>query len=68
MTMSCAHVPENIYLFTQVDYDNPNLAITPSTGAIGVEGRVVDIATSEYGYKELVVEASNVQLPGAPHQ
>jgi len=68
MTMSCAHVPENTYLFTQVDYDDPNLPITPSTGAINVEGRVVDIATSEYGYKELVVEANNVQLPGAPHQ
>ena len=63
MTMSCTHVPENIYLFTQVDYGDPNLRITPSTGAIHVEGHVTDIATSEYGYKEIVVEASNVQLP-----
>jgi hypothetical protein len=63
MTMSCAHVPENTYLFTQVGYSDPNLQITPSTGAIHVEGHVTDIATSEYGYKELVVEASNIQLP-----
>jgi hypothetical protein len=63
MTMSCAHVPESTYLLTQVIYNDPNLSITPSTGAINVEGRVVDVAKSEYGYKELVVQASNIQLP-----
>jgi hypothetical protein len=63
MTMSCAHVPESTYLFTHVIYNDPNLRITPNTGKIGVEGRVVDVARSEYGYKELVVQASNIQLP-----
>ena len=63
MTMSCAHVPESTYLFTQVTYDDPNLPITPSTGTIRVQGRVVDVAKSEYGFNELVVQASSVELP-----
>ena len=28
MTMSCEHVPENEFLFTQVQYGDPSLAIT----------------------------------------
>jgi pimeloyl-ACP methyl ester carboxylesterase len=63
LTMSCAHVPESQYQFTYVAYGDPNLAITPSTGRVRVIGKVVDVAQSAYGYKELVVEASNIVLP-----
>ncbi len=63
MTMSCEHVPESQYLFTQVQYDDPHLDITPATGTVSVIGTIIDIATSDYGYKELVVQASKVVLP-----
>jgi hypothetical protein len=63
MTMTCAHVPESDFLFTHVIYADPNLNVTPSTGQMHVTGKVVDIATSAYGYKELVVEASTIKLP-----
>jgi hypothetical protein len=62
MTMSCDAVPENEYLFTQVDYGDPNLPISPDHARAHVIGTVVDIATSAYGYKELVVQASSVQV------
>jgi hypothetical protein len=63
MTMSCESVPETDYLFTNVTYDDPNLPITPDTGEIRVIGRVVNVATSDFGYRELVVQASNIILP-----
>jgi hypothetical protein len=63
MTMTCQHVPEGEFQFTQVQYGDPNLAITPSTGEVHVTGRVVDIARSDYGYKVLVVNATHVDLP-----
>lgn len=63
MTMSCEHVPENKYLFTQVRYGNPHLNMTPDTGTVRVVGKIVDVATSDYGYKELIVQASKVVLP-----
>jgi hypothetical protein len=62
MTMSCDAVPENEYLFTQVDYGDPNLPISPDHARAHVIGTIVDIATSAYGYKELVVQASSVQV------
>jgi pimeloyl-ACP methyl ester carboxylesterase len=62
MTMSCAHVPEGQFLFTQVVYGDPNLPITPSTGKVHVVGQVVDVATSSYGYRELVVQATTVSF------
>jgi hypothetical protein len=62
MTMTCTHVPESQYLFTVVAYGDPNLPITPSTGQMHVTGRVVDVATSGYGYRELVVRADHVDL------
>jgi hypothetical protein len=60
MTMTCGHVPEGEFLFTQVQYGNPNLDVTPSTGTMHVVGRVVDVAKSDYGYEELVVRASSI--------
>jgi lysophospholipase L1-like esterase len=63
MTMSCQHVPEGQFLFTQVQFGNPRLEMTPSTGEVHVIGKIADIATSDYGYKELVVSASQVILP-----
>jgi pimeloyl-ACP methyl ester carboxylesterase len=62
MTMSCSQVPENEYLFAQVVYGDPNLPVTPDHSRVHVIGKIVDIATSAYGYKELVVDASSVQL------
>ncbi|MEP7193224.1 MAG: hypothetical protein ABI903_10195 [Actinomycetota bacterium] len=62
MTMHCAHQPAQ-FLFTAVVYADPNLRVTPSTGNMLVTGHIVDYATSEYGYKELVVQADQVQLP-----
>ncbi|MHB8242590.1 MAG: hypothetical protein ACYDHN_11415 [Solirubrobacteraceae bacterium] len=62
MTMSCAGVPENEYLFTQVDYGDPSLPISPDHARAHVVGTIVDIATSAYGYKELVVQASSVRV------
>lgn len=62
MTMSCSNVPESEYLFTQVQYGDPNLDITPDTGAVQVTGKIVGVAKSELGFKELVVLASNIKL------
>ena len=62
MTMTCSNVPESEYLFTQVQYGDPNLDITPDTGEVQVTGKVVGVETSDYGFKELVVLASNIKL------
>jgi hypothetical protein len=62
MTMSCDAVPENEYLFTDVVYGDPNLHVTPNNSRAYVVGKIVDVATSGYGYKELVVQASSVKL------
>ena len=64
MTMSCEHVPEDQYLFTNVVYDNPSLQPTPDTGTMHVVGQVVGVARSDYGYSELEVQASNVTILG----
>ncbi|HET8861636.1 MAG TPA: hypothetical protein VFM94_00105 [Solirubrobacterales bacterium] len=61
LTMSCDHVPEDEFLFTAVIYGDPDLDIHPDSTA-HVEGEVVSIAESDYGYRELVVEASSVVL------
>jgi hypothetical protein len=62
--MSCNHVPEGQYLFTDVIYDDPSLQPTPDSGTMHVIGRVVDVARSDYGYSELVVQASSVTILG----
>ncbi|HEY5182563.1 MAG TPA: SGNH/GDSL hydrolase family protein [Dermatophilaceae bacterium] len=62
MTMHCSHQPAQ-FLFTSVVYGDPNLQVTPSTGNMLVTGHIVDYATSGYGFKELVVQADQVQLP-----
>jgi hypothetical protein len=62
MTMSCQGVPEDKFLFTQVLYGDPNLAITPNHDQAQVIGKIVNVATSGYGYSELVVEATSVRV------
>lgn len=62
MTMSCEHVPEGKFLFTQVIYGNPNLQVTPGTGYMHIIGTVVGTAHSGYGFSELDVQASAVAL------
>lgn len=63
MTMSCEAVPEDRYLFTIVQYNDPNLPITPDTGSIQVIGQVEGNIRSDLGYSELEVLASKVILP-----
>jgi hypothetical protein len=64
MTMSCEHVPEGEYLFTQVIYGDPGLRPTPDTGTMHVVGQVIGVARSGYGFAELEVQASNVTILG----
>jgi len=64
MTMSCEHVPEDEYLFTNVTYDNTGFQPTPDSGTIHVVGQVVNVARSAYGFSELVVQASSVTIVG----
>lgn len=60
MTMSCEHVPEGEYLFTDVVYNDPNLQPTPDTGLMRVIGTIVGVAHSDYGFSILEVQASDV--------
>ncbi len=62
MTMSCDAVPENEYLFTVVLYGNPDLPISTEHSRAFVEGTISDVAESEYGYRELVVQATSVEV------
>lgn len=62
MTMTCQHVPEGRFLFTDVIYRSTTLHPTPDTGYMHVVGRVLDVATSAYGFSELEVEATSVTL------
>jgi hypothetical protein len=62
MTMSCDAVPESEYLFTDVIYGDPNLPISPDHARAYVVGKIIDIARSEDGYSELVVQASSVKV------
>jgi hypothetical protein len=62
MTMSCQHVPESEFLFVQVTYDDPSLHVTPDTGSMEITGHIADIAQSDYGYRELIVQASHVSF------
>jgi hypothetical protein len=63
MTMGCEEVPESEFLFTNVTYGDPQLPIEPDTGNVRVIGTVTGTARSDYGYKELIVTASNVIFP-----
>ena len=62
MTMECPHVPESQFLLTVVIYDDPNLPVSPSHATMDVVGKVVDVAMSGYGFKELVVHADQITL------
>jgi hypothetical protein len=62
MHMECVHLPSS-YLLAIVVYPDPNLKMTPSTGRVHVHGRIVDIAKSDYGFRELVVQADRIELP-----
>jgi hypothetical protein len=62
MLTTCSGVPTTDFQFVQVVYPDPNLEVTPSTGAMRVEGEVYDIAESEIGYRVLIVLADDVEL------
>jgi hypothetical protein len=61
MTMSCDAVPESRYLFTDVEYPDPNFKTSPCQ-TLHVHGRVADVARSSYGYSELVIDADQVTV------
>lgn len=61
MQMSCPGVPSEFFL-VQVVYPDPELEVTPSTGAMQVTGDVADIAQSQLGYQVLVVVADDIQF------
>lgn len=62
MTMSCQHVPEQEFLFTQVIYGDPNLRVTPGTGYTHVVGTVIGTARSDLGFDELEVQATSITI------
>jgi hypothetical protein len=62
MRMECVHLPSR-FQFAIVIYPDPNLKMTPSTGRVHVQGRIVDIAASDYGFRELVIDADRIDLP-----
>ncbi len=45
-----------------ISYDDPELKVTPSHPRIEVDGEVVDMAKSEYGFKVLAVLARKVTV------
>lgn len=61
MTMACPEMPKQ-YLFAHVSYPDPSLPITPNTGNVRIVGTIMDTATSAYGYKELIVDASTIEF------
>lgn len=61
MRTSCSGVPDQ-FLFVDIVYDNPDLPVTPSRSTMQVEGEIVDISRSEYGFTTLVVYATDVEL------
>lgn len=62
MTMSCQGVPQQ-FTFVNVSYPDPNLPITPNTGTVQVQGKIVDFETSTFGFREIVVNASKISWP-----
>ncbi|MCU1368213.1 MAG: hydrolase family protein [Ilumatobacteraceae bacterium] len=61
MTTTCTGQPPK-YLFVEILYGDPNLAVSPTHPTIHVTGAVVDIVTSRYGYTTLVVQADTVTV------
>lgn len=61
MQMSCPGVPSEFFL-VQVVYPDPELEVTPSTGAMQVTGEVADVARSQLGYQVLVVVADDIEF------
>lgn len=50
------------FLFVDITYGDPDLAVTPSHSTVDVEGRIADIAESELGFKVLMVLADQVDV------
>lgn len=61
MRTSCSGVPDQ-FLFVDIVYDDPDLPVTPSRSTMQVEGEIVDISRSEYGFTTLVVHASDIEV------
>ena len=60
--MSCVHAEAAGFLFTEMIVPNPTFQL--GDGGVYVTGKVIDIAVADVGYKQLVVEATNVQPYG----
>ncbi len=61
MTMDCNGVPDDC-LFVIVLHPDPDLNVTPNTGAMSVQGSFVVSATCDLGYETLVVRADVREL------
>lgn len=61
LTTFCNGVPGQ-FQFVHVSYPDPDLPIDPNTGFSRVEGTIVNIAVSEYGFKTLYVHADTYIL------
>jgi lysophospholipase L1-like esterase len=61
MRTFCPSVPDQ-FLFVDVVYDDPDLPVTPSRSTMQVDGEIVDIARSEFGFTVLVVYATEIEL------
>lgn len=58
---TCPSVPKQ-FLFVDIQYDDPDLPVTPSHPTVRVEGTVGEILRSEYGFTTLVVVADRVDV------
>lgn len=58
--MTCDGVPLSQYLFTHVQYGNPDIRVTPTNSTMIVPGQIVDIIQSGWGYSTLEVVADNI--------
>lgn len=64
LTTTCSGVPTQ-FQFVHISYPDPDLPINPSTGSSHVEGVIVNVAVSEYGWKTLYVNADTYDLGSA---
>lgn len=60
LSMTCDGVPLSQYLFTHVQYGNPDIRVTPTNSTMIVPGQIVDIIQSGWGYSTLEVVADNI--------
>lgn len=58
---TCAGVPSQ-FQFVDITYPDPDLPVTPARPTVQVEGEVVDVSRSEFGFTVLVVVADDIEV------